>query len=131
MSELQAELHKTRRELQAARRALEWRYVHSQPITFEITVAALTAVLNHCVPPALAEAQSDRARLAEQLRIECAHSCEARRTPTATSATRFGGSPKRESRERSGPWTCSKMWCERLKIRTTTTTGMAKAAKYH
>jgi hypothetical protein len=33
-----------------------------------MTVAALTAVLNHSIPEALAEAQRDHARLAEQLR---------------------------------------------------------------
>jgi hypothetical protein len=62
------ELHKTRRELQATRRALE-RYGQSQPLTSQLTVAALATVLQHNVPRALEEAQRDRARLAEQLRI--------------------------------------------------------------
>ena len=67
---LQEELRRTRFELQAARRALqERRYARSQPISSEITVRALTAVLQHSVPPALAEAQRDRARLVEALRI--------------------------------------------------------------
>jgi hypothetical protein len=67
---LEEELRQTRRELQAARRALqERRFAQSRPITAELTVQALTAVLNHSVHPALAEAQRDRARLAEQLRI--------------------------------------------------------------
>jgi hypothetical protein len=35
----------------------------------ELTVAPLTAVLQHSIPQALAKAQRDRARLAEQLRI--------------------------------------------------------------
>ena len=61
-----SELHKTRRELQATRRALE-RY--GQPLTSQLTVAALATVLQHNVPRALEEAQRDRARLAEQLRI--------------------------------------------------------------
>ena len=60
------ELHKTRRELHATRRALE-RY--GQPLTSQLTVAALATVLQHNVPRALEEAQRDRARLAEQLRI--------------------------------------------------------------
>jgi hypothetical protein len=63
-----SELHKTRRELQATRRALE-RYGQSQPLTSQLTVAALATVLQHNVPRALEEAQRDRARLAEQLRI--------------------------------------------------------------
>ena len=67
---LQEELRRTRRELQAARRALqERRHARSQPISSEITVRALTAVLQHSVAPALAEAQRDRARLVEALRI--------------------------------------------------------------
>jgi hypothetical protein len=104
MGDLQEELRKTRRELQAARRALEERrYVRSLPISSELTVAALTAVLNHSVPPALAEAQRDRARLAEQLRIARARSCGPRRTPTLTSATSSGGSRRRASWARSGP----------------------------
>jgi hypothetical protein len=66
---IEEKLHKTCRELAAARRALqERRYAQSQPISSELTVAALTAVLNHSIPEALAEAQRDRARLAEQLR---------------------------------------------------------------
>jgi hypothetical protein len=49
---LEEELRKTRRELQAARHALqERRCARSLPITSELTVAALTAVLNHSVPP--------------------------------------------------------------------------------
>jgi hypothetical protein len=47
MSDIQDEMCKTRRELQAARRALERRYAQSQPITSEITVQVLTAVLQH------------------------------------------------------------------------------------
>jgi hypothetical protein len=67
---LEEELRKTRRELQAAQRALqERRFARSMPTSSEITVQALTTVLNHSTPPALAEAQGDRARLAEQLRI--------------------------------------------------------------
>jgi hypothetical protein len=81
MSDLQEELRKTRRELQAARRALqERRYARSQPISSELTVQALTAVLQHSVPGALAEAQRDRVRLAEQLRIAHAQVVEARNT---------------------------------------------------
>jgi hypothetical protein len=73
-SDLQEELRKTRLELRAARRALlersERRYAQGKPITPEITVRALTTVLQHSIPQALAAAQRDRARLAEQLRIE-------------------------------------------------------------
>jgi hypothetical protein len=70
MTDLQEELRKTRRELQAARRALQERhYARRVPRTSELTVAALSTVLNHTVPSALAEAQRDRARLAEQLQI--------------------------------------------------------------
>jgi hypothetical protein len=43
-------------------------------------VAALATVINHAVPSALAEAQRDRARLAEQLRIACAQMTHARNT---------------------------------------------------
>ena len=70
MSDLQEELRKTRRELAQARRALqERRYARSQPITADLTVQALTTVLQHTIPKALAEAQRDRTRLAEQLRV--------------------------------------------------------------
>ena len=75
-SDLQEELRKTRLELQAARRALlehrsqrERRYAQGKPITSEIAVRALTTVLQHSVPPALAAAQRDRERLAEMLRF--------------------------------------------------------------
>jgi hypothetical protein len=69
-AQLQEDLRKTRRELQAARRALqERRFARGQPISSELTVRALTAVLSHSIPPALAEAQRDRERLAEQLRV--------------------------------------------------------------
>jgi hypothetical protein len=67
---MEEELRQTRRELQAARRALqERRYARSKPISAEITVQALATVLNHSIPPALAEAQRDRERLAEMLRF--------------------------------------------------------------
>jgi hypothetical protein len=70
MSDLQEELRKTRHELAQARRALqERRYARSQPISSGTAVAALSAVLNHTIPEALAEAQRDRACLAEMLRI--------------------------------------------------------------
>ena len=64
------ELRQTRRELAQARRALqERRYARSQPISADLTVQALSAVLQHSIPEAMAEARRDRARLAEQLRI--------------------------------------------------------------
>jgi hypothetical protein len=67
---LEEELRKTRRELAQARHALqEKRYARSQPISSELTVQALTAVLQHTLPEALAEAQRGRVYLAEQLRI--------------------------------------------------------------
>ena len=67
---LEEELRQTRRELQAARRALQERRVaRNTPISSELTAQALAIVLNHSIPPALAEAQRDRARLAEQLRL--------------------------------------------------------------
>ena len=81
MSELQEELRKTRRELALARRALqERRYARSLPISSGTAVAALSAVLQHTIPDALAEAQRDRARLAEQLRIARAQVTHARNT---------------------------------------------------
>jgi hypothetical protein len=67
---IEEELRQTRRALQEARRALQERRVaRSTPISSELTARALATVLNHSIPPALAEAQRDRARLAEQLRI--------------------------------------------------------------
>jgi hypothetical protein len=64
------ELRQKRRELAQARRALqERRFARSQPISAELTVQALAAVLQHSIPEALTEARRDRARLAEQLRI--------------------------------------------------------------
>jgi len=39
------------------------------PISSGKAVAALSAVIQHTIPDALAEAQRDRARLAEMLRI--------------------------------------------------------------
>ena len=63
------ELRQARRELAAVRRALQAHERRAnRPLTSELTAAALTAVLNHSLPPALAEAQRDRERLAEQLR---------------------------------------------------------------
>jgi hypothetical protein len=83
MSELQEELRKTRRELAQARRALqERRYARSSPISSGTAVAALAAVLQHTIPEALAEAQRDRARLAEQLRIARAQLTTAKNTYT-------------------------------------------------
>jgi hypothetical protein len=73
MSDLHEELRKTRSEL-------ERRFARSQPISSEIPVQALTVVLQHSVPPALAEAQRDRARLAEQLREARAQIVTARNT---------------------------------------------------
>ena len=67
---MEEELRQTRRELAQARRALqERRYARGQPISAELTVQALSTVLQHTIPEALAEARRDRARLAEQLRI--------------------------------------------------------------
>ena len=67
---MEEELRQTRRELAQARRALqERRYARNQPISAELTVQALSAVLQHSIPEALAEARRDRARPAEQLRI--------------------------------------------------------------
>ena len=67
---MEEELRQTRRELAQARRALqERRYARSLPISADLTVQALSAVLQHSIPEALAEARRDRARLAEQLRI--------------------------------------------------------------
>jgi hypothetical protein len=84
MSELQEELRKTRRELAQARRALqERRFARRQPISSELTVQALSAVLNQCVPSVLAEAQRDRARLAEQLREARAQVVTARHAHTS------------------------------------------------
>ena len=63
------ELRRARRELAAVRRALQaYERRANKPLTSELTAAALTAVLNHSLPPALAEAQRDRDRLAEQRR---------------------------------------------------------------
>jgi hypothetical protein len=81
MSDLQEELRKTRRELQAARRALqERRYAQSRPISSGTAVQELSAVLQHAISDALAEAQRDRARLAEQLRIARAQLATAKNT---------------------------------------------------
>jgi hypothetical protein len=67
---LEEELRQTRRELAQARRARqERRYARSQPISADLTVQALSAVLQHNIPEAMAEARRDRTRLAEQLRI--------------------------------------------------------------
>ena len=50
------ELRQTRRELAQARRALqERRYARSQPISADLTVQALSAVLQHSIPEAMAE----------------------------------------------------------------------------
>ncbi len=69
MTNAEEELRKARRELAAVRRELqERRFARSQPLTSDLTATALATVLNHEVPPALAEARRDRERLAEQLR---------------------------------------------------------------
>ena len=55
---MEEELRQTRRELAQARRALqERRYARSQPISAELTVQALSTVLQHTIPEALAQAQ--------------------------------------------------------------------------
>jgi hypothetical protein len=68
MKELQRELREAKRELAAARALQEQRAARGQPIGPEGTVRALSAVLNHSVPQALADMQKDRERLAEELR---------------------------------------------------------------
>jgi hypothetical protein len=65
MEQLQRELRDVKRELAAALRALQGRRGRPGP---EATVRALAVVLQHSVPAALAEAQRDRERLAEELR---------------------------------------------------------------
>jgi hypothetical protein len=69
--DLHAELCATRRELQAARRALQQhasqRVAHGRPITREDTVRALNAVLQHTTPRALDELRAERDRLARDL----------------------------------------------------------------
>jgi len=67
---MEEELRRTRRELAQARRALqERRYARSLPLSADLTVQALSTVLQHAIPEALAEARRDRTKLAEHLRI--------------------------------------------------------------
>jgi hypothetical protein len=69
MEQLQRELRETKRELAAARRALQdQRAAKGRPIGPVDTVRALGAMLQHTLPAALAEAQRDRERIAEELR---------------------------------------------------------------
>jgi hypothetical protein len=66
---VQRELRDAERELASARRALqEQRAAKGRPIGPEDTVRALTTVINHSVPDALADLQRDRERFAEELR---------------------------------------------------------------
>ena len=69
MEQLQRELREVKRELAAARRVLQdQQAARGRPIGPEDTVQALSAVLDHSVPGALADLQRDRERLAEELR---------------------------------------------------------------
>ena len=69
MEQLQRELREVKRELAAARRVLQdQQAARGRPIGPEGTVKALSAVLDHSVPGALADLQRDRERLAEELR---------------------------------------------------------------
>ena len=69
MEQLQRELREVKRELAAARRLLQdQQAARGRPIGPEGTVQALSAVLSHSVPPALADMQRDRERLAEELK---------------------------------------------------------------
>jgi hypothetical protein len=78
------ELRQARRELAQARRALqERRYARGQPISADLVVQALSAVLHHAIPEALAEARRDRTRLAEQLRETQAQLRAAKNSHTA------------------------------------------------
>jgi hypothetical protein len=69
--DLHAELRATRRELAAARRALQEhaarRVAAGRPITREDTVRALSTVLQHSTPLALDELRAERDRLARDL----------------------------------------------------------------
>ena len=65
--DLLAELRATRRELAAARRALNERVARGRPISRDDTVRALTAVLQHSTPAALSELRAERDRLAQEL----------------------------------------------------------------
>jgi len=69
--DLHAELHATRRELAAARRALQEhtarRVAVGRPIKREDTVRALATVLQHELPVALDELRAERDRLARDL----------------------------------------------------------------
>ena len=69
--DLHAELRATRRELAAARRALQEhaarRVAVGRPINREDTVRALSAVLQHELPVALDELRAERDRLARDL----------------------------------------------------------------
>ena len=68
---LYAELRATRRELAAARRALQEhaarRVAVGRPLTREDTARALSTVIHHVLPPALEELRAERDRLARDL----------------------------------------------------------------
>ena len=66
--DLHAELRATRRELAAARRALQDRHVaRARPISRDDTVRALTAVLQHSTSAALEDLRAERDRLARDV----------------------------------------------------------------
>jgi hypothetical protein len=68
VSDLQAQLLATRRELAAVRRALqERRVVRTVPHTSYDTVQALSVVLQHSIPEALLELRAERDRLVRDL----------------------------------------------------------------
>ena len=67
-SDLQSELRATRRELAAARRALQERRVaRGRPQSTYDTVQALSTVLQHSIPEALSELRAERDRLTRDL----------------------------------------------------------------
>ena len=67
-SDLHAELLATRRELAAARRALQERVAaRGRPHSSYDTVQALSAVLRHSIPAALLELKAERDHLARDL----------------------------------------------------------------
>jgi hypothetical protein len=68
VSELEAELRATRRELASARRALQdQRVSQRRPHSSEDTVRALSVVLHHSIPAALQELRAEQRRLIRDL----------------------------------------------------------------
>jgi hypothetical protein len=109
--DLHAELRATRRELAAARRALQEhaarRVAVGRPITREDTVRALSTLLQHLLPPALEDLRAERDRLVRDLGHARAQVKTARMRYSGSHSARSPGMIRPAPRWRRTSWRSS------------------------